>query len=71
MDEEYPAHRKALEEGGWIGDGEVIHHWFRNDGNYPISFYVVAFKSYDELPTIDCLRVFGGVDGFPAKVSID
>jgi hypothetical protein len=38
---------------------------------YPVSFYVVAFKSYDELPTIDCLRVFGGVDGFPAKVSID
>lgn len=70
MDEEYPPHRKALEEGGWIEDGAVIHHWFRDDG-YPISFYVVAFKSHTGMITIDCLRVFGGTVGARVQVSVD
>lgn len=70
MNGEYPAHKKALEEGGWLQGGEIIHYWFREDAN-PVSFYVVAFMSYNKISTIDCLRVFGGTDGYSAQVSVD
>ena len=71
MDEEYPPHRKALEEGGWLMDGTVVHYWVRDENGYPVSFYVVAFKQYGKIPTIDCIRVFGGNAGTSAQVSID
>ena len=71
MDEEYPAHRKALEEGGWLQGGEVIHYWVGDRSSYPISFYVAAYKGYTGKITIDCLRVFGGADEVPAQVSVD
>lgn len=70
MDVEYPAHKKALEDG-WLGDGKVIHHWSRN-GGYPVSLYVVAFKHYNTgNVTIDCIRIFGGTEGARVQVSVD
>jgi hypothetical protein len=70
MDEEYPAHRKALEDGDWLKDGKVIHYWFRNN-NYPVSFYVVVFIDYNKIPTIRCIRVFGGDYGLSIQISVD
>ena len=71
MDVEYPPHRKALEEGGWLHNGKVIHYWVRYESGHPVSFYVLAFKSYNKIPTIDCIRVFGGHTEVQAQVSID
>jgi len=70
MNREYPAHKKALEEGGWLQTGVLIHFWCR-DEIHPVSFYVVAFMCYNKIPTIECLRVFGGTDEYPAQVSVD
>lgn len=70
MNGEYPAHKKALKEGGWLQGGEILNYWFREDDS-PVSFYVVAFMSFDKIYTIDFLRVFGGTDGYPAQISVD
>ena len=70
MDEEYTPHRKALEDGGWLMDGEIIHYWVRMK-DYPVSFYVVAFKSHTGTITVNCIRGFGGNTEIPAQVSID
>lgn len=70
MDKEYPAHRKALEDGGWLKGKEVLHCWIRDSG-YPVSFYVVTFIDYNKIPTIDCIRVFGEDDEHSAQISVD
>jgi hypothetical protein len=73
MDEEYTPHRKALEDGGWLEGGKVIHYWLKSKDffDYPVSFYVVAFIDYNKMPAIRCMRVFGGASGDVVQVSVD
>lgn len=73
MDKEYSPHRKALEDGGWLRGGEVIHYWLKTKDffDYPVSFYVIVFIGCNKVPAIRCMRVFGGASGGVVQISVD